>query len=59
VIQRFGKTPVARWPAAQRLYEAAQLRARFALYPGVGHNVTPEMSADTEALFRAALRDLP
>ena len=57
VMQLFGKTPVARWPAAQRLYEAARLRARFALYPGVGHSVTPEMGADTEALFQAALRD--
>jgi len=58
VMQLFGKTPVARWPAAQRLYEAARLRARFTLYPGVGHMVTPEMRADTEAVFRAALGDL-
>lgn len=59
VTQLFGKTPVARWPAAQRLYEAARLRARFVLYPGAGHSVTPEMRADTEVLFQAALRDLP
>jgi hypothetical protein len=57
VMQRFGKTPVARWPAAQRLYAAARLHARFALYPGAGHSWTPEMRADTEAVFQAALRD--
>jgi dienelactone hydrolase len=59
VMRLFGKTPVARWPAAQRLYEAAHLRARFVLYPGVGHTLTPEMRADIEALFRATLHELP
>jgi dienelactone hydrolase len=56
VMQRFGATPVARWDAAQRLYREAGLSATFRLYPGAGHEVTPEMSADVEAAFRAALR---
>lgn len=55
ITQRFGKTPLARWPAAQKLYQAAGLDATFKLYPGVGHMVTPAMRADVEAMFRAAL----
>jgi dienelactone hydrolase len=55
VMQRFGKTPVARWDAAKRLYAQAKLRATFTLYPGVAHQVAPEMAADIEAAFAAAL----
>lgn len=55
VMRRFGKTPAARWDAARRLYDAAGLQAQFRLYRGVGHKMSPEMKADVEALFRAAL----
>jgi len=55
VMQKFGKTPVARWQAAQRLYAQAKLDARFELYPGAAHEVTAEMKADLEATFRAVL----
>lgn len=55
IMRRFGKTPVARWEAARRLYDAAGLQAQYRLYRGVGHEMTPAMKADVEAMFRAAL----
>jgi len=55
VMRRFGKTPVARWDAARRLYESAGLAAQFRLYRGVGHAMSAAMTADIEAMFRAAL----
>lgn len=55
IMRRFGKTPVARWDAARRLYDAAGLQARYRLYRGVGHKMSPDMKADVEAMFRAAL----
>jgi len=55
VMRAFGKTPVARWGAAQRLYQRAGLDAKFQLYPGAAHQVTPEMRRDIEATFAAAL----
>jgi dienelactone hydrolase len=55
VMRRFGKTPVARWQAAQRLYERAKLTAEFKLYPGVAHSVTLDMRRDIETAFATAL----
>lgn len=55
VVRAFGKTPVARWTAAQRLYQRVKLDAKFQLYPGVAHVVTPEMRRDIEAAFATAL----
>jgi dienelactone hydrolase len=55
IMRRFGKTPVGRWDAARRLYESAGLQAQYRLYRGVGHQLSPDMKADVEALFRAAL----
>ena len=55
VMRLFGKTPVARWAAARQLYDAAGLHAQFRLYRGVGHEMSPAMTADVEAMFRAAL----
>lgn len=55
VFRRYGPTPKSRWQASQRLYEQRHLDARFRLYPDVGHQVTPEMQADIEAFFKAAL----
>jgi hypothetical protein len=51
VIRLFGATPVARWPAAERLYRAAGLDARFKLYPDTAHDSTPAMNDDMAALF--------
>ncbi|HEX8111765.1 MAG TPA: alpha/beta hydrolase, partial [Kofleriaceae bacterium] len=55
IMRRFGKTPVARWDAARRLYDAAGLPAQYRRYRGVGHEMSPAMKADVEAMFRAAL----
>jgi pimeloyl-ACP methyl ester carboxylesterase len=55
IMRSFGRTPAARWDAARRLYANAGLQARFRLYRGIGHQVTPEMQSDIEAAFRAAL----
>jgi dienelactone hydrolase len=55
IMRRFGKTPVARWDAARRLYDAAGLQAHYRLYRGVGHQMSRDMKADVEAMFRAAL----
>lgn len=49
ISRRFGKSPVARWKAATRLYKG--LDARFVMYPGVAHQVSAEMSADIERFF--------
>lgn len=53
VVRLFGATPVARWPAAERLYRAAGLDARFKLYPDTAHDSTPAMNDDMAALFTA------
>lgn len=55
VFRLFGPTPVSRWKGAEGLYQKAGLDARFVLYPGVGHEVTPEMDADVAKFFEAAL----
>jgi hypothetical protein len=55
IFRRFGKTPVGRWAAAERLYQQQRLDARFKLYPGVAHQVSPEMEDDVEAFFSEAL----
>ncbi len=46
---------VKRWWHSQRLYNAAGLNARFKLYPGVGHEMTPVMWSDVLDSFRKAL----
>ena len=56
VFRLFGPTPVARWKKAEDLYAKAGLDARFVLYPGVAHEVTPDMDADVTKFFRD-LRD--
>ena len=53
VNRLFGTTPVARWPAAQRIYEAARLDAKFTVYPDTGHEVTRKMMDDIAAKFAA------
>jgi pimeloyl-ACP methyl ester carboxylesterase len=55
ILRRFGKTLVERWEAAKRLYAQTGMRTTFKLYPGVAHEVTLQMSADLEAVFRKLL----
>jgi dienelactone hydrolase len=56
INRRFGKTPVARWGPAQRLYHAAGIKgAQFKLYRGVGHKVSSKMRKDIVDTFRTAL----
>lgn len=57
IFRHFGPTPLARWPSAQRIYTAQGLKARFAVYPGVGHTVTGEMEADIADFFEKALKE--
>lgn len=51
----YGETLVKRWGQAERLYHAAGVNARFKLYPGVGHEMTPVMWNDLMDTFRKAL----
>ena len=56
IVRLFGKGMVERWRPAQRLYDRANVRrAQFKFYPGVGHEVTPEIRNDITAMFRKAL----
>ena len=52
VVTIFGKTPVERWPHTVKLYKEAELNAEFKLYPGTGHQMSPEMRQDTIAFLR-------
>lgn len=51
VFRLFGTTPVARWKPAERLYLSQGFQARFALYPGVSHVVTPQIETDITRFF--------
>jgi len=55
IFARFGSTPLARWQLSQRLYAEQGLDARFVLYPGAAHSVTPQMQADIAAFFAERL----
>lgn len=46
VIGLFGKTPVERFPHAQKLYKDAGLNVEFKLYPNTPHLMSSEMRAD-------------
>ncbi|HML14032.1 MAG TPA: hypothetical protein VK456_12050 [Xanthobacteraceae bacterium] len=54
INRKFGKTLVARWCPAQRLYDRAGMQARFRLYDGK-HEITPAMFGDMVDTFRMAL----
>jgi dienelactone hydrolase len=56
VLELFGKTPVERWPAAERLYRGVLPKAKFKLYPGVEHKITPEMHKDVLAFFQQHIK---
>jgi hypothetical protein len=49
-----GSNPVLaqRWPLAQAIHESVGANARFVIYPGVGHTITPQMFSDLQAFFR-------
>lgn len=51
IAELFGKTPVERWPAAERLYRGVLPKATFRLYPGVEHKIAPEMMKDIVGFF--------
>ena len=51
VHQLFGLTPLERWPKIEKLYKLARMNAVFSLYPGVAHQLTPEMRADVARFF--------
>ncbi|MEJ6004026.1 hypothetical protein WG899_00565 [Paucibacter sp. AS339] len=55
IFKNFGSTPLARWQGIRQLYAAQGLNAKFVLYPGAAHSVTPEMRADIEAFFKQRL----
>ena len=57
IRRRFGSTPAARWPKAEKLYADAHLPARLALYPGVGHGATPAIREDIAQFFEERLRE--
>ena len=56
IFRRFGTTLPGRWKQAEQLYTSQGLSARFALYPGVSHTVTPEMEADIALFFENRLK---
>jgi predicted esterase len=51
VFELFGKTPLERWAASQKLYRDAKVPAEFKLYPDTAHKVTPAMLADVLAFL--------
>lgn len=55
VNELFGASLRERFDVAAGLYRAAIPGAEFRLYPGVGHDRTPEMNADVAAFFGKAL----
>jgi dienelactone hydrolase len=42
-----------RWPLAQAMYESVGANAQFVIYPGVGHQILPDMWDDIKAFFQA------
>ena len=51
VIELFGKTPVERWPAIEKLYKQAGLNAEFKLYPKTAHQTSNAMRDDIRAFL--------
>jgi pimeloyl-ACP methyl ester carboxylesterase len=51
----FGKTPVERWPQAEKLYRG--LNATFKLYPGVDHVPSEAMDRDVIEFLRRRVSD--
>jgi dienelactone hydrolase len=51
IVRHFGKTPVSRWTIAEQLYSKRGFNARFVLYPGAAHSITPDMQRDISQFF--------
>ncbi len=56
IFELFGSTLQERWKVSEALYGSMGLQARFALYPGVGHDVTPEIFSDVTRFLSSNLR---
>ena len=54
----FGTTLAGRWKHAEGLYVSQGLAARFAIYPGVGHAVTPLIEMDIARFFEERIRNV-
>ena len=52
INNNFGKTPVARWPSAEKIYKNIHCKAKFVIYPLVGHDITKTMEKDIIKFFR-------
>jgi hypothetical protein len=57
VNRQFGATLPARWKQAEQLYARSGMQAQFALFPGVGHVVTPEIQEDIARFFERCLAE--
>jgi len=56
VFQHFGSSLTARWQEAERLYRHRGLNAKFKIFPGVAHEISPEMERDIAAFFLAVTK---
>ena len=51
ILQNFGESIIGRWQFRKKMYGSVGSKARFVLYPGVGHEMTDEMLSDVKAFF--------
>ena len=51
ILQNFGDSIMERWQFMENMYESAGSKARFVLYPRVGHEMTDEMLNDVKTFF--------
>jgi hypothetical protein len=51
IFDNFGATLMARWPYTEQLYGKYLPNATLKLYPGIKHELSPEMEADVMAFF--------
>jgi predicted esterase len=58
IFSLFGKTPVSRWPAAEKLYKDAGLNAKFKLYEGLGHETNGQIQDDLVQFFNGLPKNL-
>lgn len=57
IFHQFGATLIPRWKMAEALYSSQRLEARFKLYPGVAHIVSPEMESDIALFFEERFQE--
>lgn len=55
VFSLFGRTPVQRMPAAEKIYKDAGLRATFKIYAGIGHETNKDIHDDIVKFFVSIL----